>query len=81
MQMRARGANSPWSSAATQDKSITGNVFQVLKQLLREHRPATVPDLPPFTGGAVGYFSYDVVRQLENIGEHAKDDLPFPTAS
>jgi len=26
----------------------------------------------------VGYFSYDVVRQLENIGERAKDDLSLP---
>src|ERR1700734_2034663 len=55
-----------------------GNVFHAVKQLLGEHRPATIPDLPPFTAGAVGYFSYDVVRQLENIGEHAKDDLSLP---
>ena len=34
--------------------------------------------LPPFTAGAVGYFSYDVVRQLEKIGDHAKDDLSLP---
>jgi anthranilate synthase component 1 len=52
-----------------------GNVFQVVKDLLRSHRPAVVPGLPPFTAGAVGYFAYDVVRQLENIGTHAKDDL------
>jgi anthranilate synthase component I len=56
------------------------NVFQVMKWLLREHRPASVPGLPPFTAGAVGYFSYDVVRQLEKIGEHAKDDLSLPDA-
>ena len=37
-----------------------------------------MPGLPPFTAGAVGYFSYDVVRQLEKIGEHAKDDLSLP---
>ncbi|MGB8580485.1 MAG: anthranilate synthase component I, partial [Candidatus Sulfotelmatobacter sp.] len=55
-----------------------GNVFQVVKELLGEHRPAAIPGLPPFTTGAVGYFSYDVVRQLENIGEHAKDDLSLP---
>ena len=47
---------------------------------LREHRPATVPGLPPFTAGAVGYFAYDVVRQLENIGDLAKDDLSMPDA-
>ena len=59
---------------------VQENVFQVVKQLLREHRPASVPGLPPFTAGAVGYFAYDVVRQLENIGEHAKDDLGLPDA-
>jgi anthranilate synthase component 1 len=56
------------------------NIFQVVKQLLRDHRPATVPGLPPFTAGAVGYFAYDVVRQLEKIGNHAKDDLSLPDA-
>ena len=56
------------------------NVFQMVKELLREHRPAVVPGLPPFTAGAVGYFAYDAVRQLEQIGEHAKDDLSLPDA-
>jgi anthranilate synthase component 1 len=59
---------------------LTDNVFQVVKRLLREHRPASVAGLPPFTAGAVGYFAYDVVRQLEKIGEHAKDDLALPDA-
>jgi anthranilate synthase component I len=57
-----------------------GNIFEVVKELLRAHRPATVPGLPPFTAGAVGYFAYDVVRQLENIGNRAKDDLRLPDA-
>src|SRR5262249_42619166 len=50
-------------------ETIKGNVFQVVKDLLREHRPATFKGLPPFTAGAVGYFAYDVIRQLEKIGE------------
>ncbi len=58
-----------------------GNIFQVIKELLREHRPAIVPGIPPFTAGAVGYFAYDVVRQLEKIGDHAKDDLSLPDAA
>ena len=56
----------------------TGNVFEYLKAEMRRHRPALVPGLPPFTAGAVGYFAYDVVRQLEKIGEHAQDDLHIP---
>jgi len=61
-------------------ESLRENVFQAGKRLLREHRPAHISGLPPFTAGAVGYFAYDVVRQLERIGEHAKDDLSLPDA-
>jgi anthranilate synthase component 1 len=46
--------------------------------LFRQHRPTILPGLPPLTAGAVGYFAYDLVRQLESIGEHAKDDLALP---
>lgn len=56
----------------------SGDIFQVLKELLRAHKPAIIPGLPPFTAGAVGYFAYDVVRRLENIGECTKDDLHVP---
>src|SRR5256886_7379911 len=55
-----------------------GSALQTAKELLRQHRPAAVPGLPPFTAGAVGYCSYDIVRQLENIGDHTKDDLSLP---
>jgi len=55
-----------------------GNALEILKELLRRHRPAQVAGLPPFTAGAVGYCSYDMVRQLENIGEQARDDLRLP---
>ena len=56
----------------------TGDVFQAIKELLRQHHPATMEGLPPFTAGAVGYCAYDIVRRLENIGAHAEDDLDVP---
>jgi len=74
MRVRVRGASIEIERGRQRERR-QGNVFQVVKQLLGEHRPAAMPGLPPFTAGAVGYFSYDVVRQLERIGEHAKDDL------
>src|SRR5436309_9062663 len=52
-----------------------GNLFQLAKQLLTKHKLAAVPGLPPFSAGAVGFCSYDVVRQLESIGNETKDDL------
>ena len=56
----------------------TGDVFQTIKELLHQHRPVTLEGLPPFTAGAVGYCAYDIVRQLENIGNRAQDDLAVP---
>jgi anthranilate synthase component 1 len=77
MKIQARGPEISISRGRSQQRR-RANIFSVVKELLREHRSATIPGLPPFTGGAVGYFAYDVVRQLENIGEHAKDDLKVP---
>ena len=36
--------------------------------------------LPPFTAGAVGFFSYDAVRQIERLPKLAKDELGVPDA-
>src|SRR5262249_50663797 len=47
-------------------------------KLLKEHRPAKLPDLPPFTCGAVGFFSYDAVRAIEKLPVLAKADLKIP---
>ena len=77
MRLKARG-NVIEIERGRHREQYEGNVFHFVKQLLSEHKPAALPGLPPFTAGAVGYFSYDVVRQLENIGEHAKDDLSLP---
>ena len=35
-------------------------------------------ELPPFTGGMVGYLGYDVVRRLERLPVIAPDDLGLP---
>jgi anthranilate synthase component 1 len=55
-----------------------GNVLQVAKLLLQQHRPVAFPGLPPFTAGAVGFCSYDIIRQLEKIGDSTEDDLHLP---
>jgi anthranilate synthase component I len=55
-----------------------GDIFKILDGLLREHTPAHLPGLPPFTAGAVGFFAHDAVRQIEKLPELAKDDLQMP---
>ncbi len=38
---------------------------EALRQLLAEHKSPRIPGLPPFTGGLVGYFSYDYMKYAE----------------
>src|SRR5579872_3019886 len=57
-----------------------GKLFEILARLLREHRPAALPDLPPFNCGAVGFIAYDAVRQLEKLPSRTRDDLKTPDA-
>jgi anthranilate synthase component 1 len=42
-----------------------GDPLAVLKELLARYRPVTVSGLPRFSGGAVGFLSYDMVRYFE----------------
>ena len=55
--------------------AFTGDIFEELKKALSGHTPARLPSLPPFTAGAVGFFSYDVVRQIERLPSIAADEL------
>jgi anthranilate/para-aminobenzoate synthase component I len=51
-----------------------------LRELLQNFRTARVPGLPPFTGGAVGFFSYDFVRQLEDLPVRTSRSGDMPDA-
>jgi anthranilate synthase component 1 len=57
-----------------------GDIFAVLREALGGHKPARLEGLPPFTAGAVGFFSYDAVRQIERLPVRAKDELGVPDA-
>jgi anthranilate synthase component 1 len=59
---------------------LEGDIFAVLRRALAGHKPARLQGLPPFTAGAVGFFSYDAVRQIERLPELAKDELGVPDA-
>jgi len=39
---------------------------------------APFPDAPPFAGGAVGFFAYDLVRTVEPLGEPNPDPVGLP---
>jgi anthranilate synthase component 1 len=51
-----------------------------LGRLMRRHQPVVVPGLPRFTGGAVGYLGYDIVRTIESLPNPPHDDRNLPDA-
>ena len=78
---RLSGGRAEWWSPGEGWQSIeTDDPLADLDERLRRRRPVEVPGLPRFWGGAVGYFGYDVVRQIERIPEHARTDLELPDA-
>jgi anthranilate synthase component I len=44
-----------------------GRFIDVLRTMMNDYRSPFVPELPRFTGGAVGYFSYDTAAWFEPI--------------
>ena len=61
-------------------RTYAGDIFVELKAALEGETPAKLPGLPPFTAGAVGFFSYDVVRTIETLPSLAADELHVPDA-
>lgn len=56
----------------------TGQSFEALAGLLRDSHISQPKDLPPFFGGAVGYFGYDVARQFEHLPNGSTNELDLP---
>jgi anthranilate synthase component I len=52
--------------------------FAAVAQYLSAYRLAPLEDLPPFAGGAVGMFGYDLVRTVERLPEPNPDDVGTP---
>ena len=55
-----------------------GDPFAFMARHLAKYRVPPLDDLPPFVGGAVGYFGYDCVRHVEHLPAAPPDDLGLP---
>jgi len=58
----------------------SSNFVQSLRTAMSRFKLVRLPHLPPFTGGAVGYFGYDMVRTIEEIPDTGRDDLGLDDA-
>jgi anthranilate synthase component 1 len=52
--------------------------YAAVAEHLESYRLAPVEGLPPFAGGAVGFFGYDLVRTVEPLGPPNPDPLGLP---
>src|SRR5205085_3509101 len=71
-----------WLGAPPDGVPATGDPVTVLRDTVRalagSGTPHTGEDLPPLTGGLVGYLAYDIVRRFERLPTLAEDDLQVP---
>ena len=56
--------------------SRTAHPGQAIREILQRYRSPRLPDMPPFTGGLVGYFAYDYIKYAEptlHLGGEGQD--------
>jgi anthranilate synthase component 1 len=62
-----------------EERPFDNDPYQAVAAELERYKPAPFDDLPPFAGGAVGLFGYDLVRYAEpTVGEPNPDELNTP---
>ena len=59
----------------------SANPLEEIRSRIMQYNVAVFPDMPPFTGGAVGYAGYDVVRYVEDLPNSPPDDRDLPDMS
>ncbi|MCM3719856.1 anthranilate synthase component I family protein [Fictibacillus phosphorivorans] len=55
-----------------------GPVYKEFQQWFKQFEIEPVLGLPDFTGGAIGYLSYDLAREFEKLPARSEDDLRLP---
>lgn len=59
--------------------SSSNSAFELVDQLQQKYCPdIDIHPSLPFIGGSLGYFAYDLSRQVESIPQHAMADISMP---
>jgi len=78
LQLEARQQHVTIRTAAGVDEFVTPDPLAELENRVANLAAATIPELPPFCGGAVGYAGYDTVRYSERLPDPPEDDRELP---
>ena len=66
-----------WEVSGSEARKGAGDPVAELRKIMSVYKPATVKGLPRFTGGAVGFMSYDSVRFREEIPDKNPKEDPL----
>jgi anthranilate synthase component 1 len=76
-----RDGQAAWLGTPPAGVPVSGDPVAALRETVAALASPTDPaggDLPPLTGGMVGYLSYDLVRRFERLPATASRDVPLP---
>ncbi|HOW94032.1 anthranilate synthase component I [Mycolicibacterium fallax] len=76
--LTVRDGQACWLGATPEGAPTGGDPLAVLRDALALLATEPLGDLPPLSGGMVGFMAYDMVRRLERLPELATDDLGLP---
>ncbi|GGC69608.1 anthranilate synthase component I [Hoyosella rhizosphaerae] len=76
--LTVRDGEAVWLGCAPAGAPSGGDPIDALRSTLSLLGSEHIDGMPPLTGGLVGYMGYDIVRRLEKLPEHTKNDLHIP---
>ena len=76
--LTVRDGQAVWLGTTPAGAPTGGDPLEVLHRTIELLSTGPLPDMPPLSGGMVGFFAYDFVRRLERLPELARDDLGLP---
>jgi len=76
--LRSNNGKALWTGKPPKGVLLDGEIWNVFKQTLDFLATKPLPNLPPLTGGLVGYMAYDIVRLFEKIPANNPDETNVP---
>ncbi|MCL4789772.1 MAG: chorismate-binding protein, partial [Verrucomicrobia bacterium] len=79
--IQVQAAQAEQNSGDRRDASPTvQDGLEVVERVMKKYRPVTLPGLPRFTGGAIGFIGYEFIHDVEPVVPRPmQDELNTPT--
>jgi len=70
--------NHAYSISSQKKRKISGSPEKIIEKIIENFRFKIPKTLPPISSIISGFFSYDIIRYIENIPNKCKNDLNLP---